>query len=243
MLTLNFVTKMKKESKAEIGAQLLKENDKERKQQTENRNNVEFMMLTIETEQERAKFYKLIGHINKLMNVTDKTQGRYKIDALNETKSQLTNSINNYQEIQQKHVILLENVGILESENSEILPMWDAYYEVWNKIEVFKSQYKPNNGNVVDNSPSNSIRLEKLRFQTFDGDIRKYPKLKAEFQKYIQPLCKSDETAFILRSYLTDEISEEIDSLGDDIDQIWKRLDKKYGDAGKLVDDIMSEIK
>ena len=45
------------------------------------------MMLTIEIEQERAKFYKLIGHANKLMNVTDKTSGKYKLDALNETKS------------------------------------------------------------------------------------------------------------------------------------------------------------
>ena len=73
-----------------------------------------------------------------------------------------------------------------------------------------KSQYKPNIGNVVDNSPSISIRLEKLRFQTFDGDTRKYPKFKAEFQKYTQPLCKSDEIAFILRSYLIDEISEKL---------------------------------
>ena len=122
--------------------------------------------------------------------------------------------------------------------------MWDIYYEICNKIEVFKIQYKPDIGNVVDNSPSSSIRLEKLRFQTFDDDIRKYPKFKAEFQKYIQPLCKSDEIAFILRSYLIDEISEEVDSLGDDIDQIWKRLDKKYGDhAGKRVHAIMSEIK
>ena len=134
-------------------------------------------------------------------------------------------------------------MGILESENSGILPMWGAYYETCNKVEVFKSQCKPNVGNVVDNSPSSSIRLEKLRFQTFDSDIRKYPKFKAEFQKYIQPLCKSDEIAFIFRSYLTDEISEEVDSMGDDIDQIWKRLDKKCGDTGKLVDAIMSEIK
>ena len=117
-----------------------------------------------------------------------------------------------------------------------------AYYETCNEIEVNKSQCKPNIGNVVDNSHSSSIRLEKLRFQTFDGDIRKYPKFKAEFQKYIQLLCKSDEIAYIIRSYLPDEISEEADSLGDDIDQIWKQLDKKYGDAGKLVDAIMSEI-
>ena len=124
-------------------------------------------MLTIEIEQERAKFHKLIDHANKLMNVTDKTRGKYKLDALNETKSRLTDSINNYGKIQQKHVILLENMGILESENSGILPMWDAHYETCNKIEVFKSQYKPDIGNVVDNSPSSSIRLEKLRLQKF----------------------------------------------------------------------------
>ena len=121
--------------------------------------------------------------------------------------------------------------------------MWDAHYETCNKIEVFTSQYKPNIGNVVDNSPSSSIRLKKLRFQKFDGDIRKYPKFKAEFQKYIQPLCKSDEIAFILKSYLIDEISEEVDSPGDDIDQVWKQLHKKCGDAGKRVDVIMSKIK
>ena len=181
--------KNEKESKAEIEAQLLKEKDKERKQEIEKRNNAELMMLTIEIEQEMAKFYKLISHANKLMNMTDKTQEKYKLDALNESKSRLTDSINNYREIQQKHVILLENASILESESSRILPMWDAYYETCNKIEDFKSQYKPNIGNVVDNSPLSSIRLEKLRFQTFDGDIREYPKFKAEFQKYIQPLC------------------------------------------------------
>ena len=200
-------------------------------------------MLTIEIGQEIAKFCKLIDHANKLMNVTDRTQGKCELDALNETESRLTDSINNYREIQQKHAILLENVGILESENSGILPMWDADYETCNKLEAFKSQCKPQIGKVVDNSPSSSIRLEKLRFQTFDGDIRKYPKFKAEFRKYIPPLCKSDEIAFILRSYLIDEISAEVDSLGDDIDQIWKQLDKKYGDARKLVDAIMSEIK
>ena len=72
------------------------------------------------------------------MNVTGKTQGKYKLDALNETKSQLTDSINNYREIQLKHVILLENVGILESQNSGILPMWDAYYETCNKLKFLE---------------------------------------------------------------------------------------------------------
>ena len=48
--------KNEKETKAEFEAQLLKEKDKERKQEIEKQNNVELMMLTIEIEQERAKF-------------------------------------------------------------------------------------------------------------------------------------------------------------------------------------------
>ena len=60
--------------------------------------------------------------------------------------------------------------------------------------------------------------------------------------KHIKPLYKPSEEAFALRSYLSDEIKEEIEGLGEDIDRIWKRLDKKYGDQGKLVDAIMSEI-
>ena len=127
-----------KNKKAEIEAQLLKEKDKERKQEIEKRNNAELMMLAIEIEQERAKLYKLTDHTNKLMNVTDKTQGKYKLDALNETKSRLTDSINNYREIQQKHVILLENVGILESENIGILPMWVPTMKLATKLMFLK---------------------------------------------------------------------------------------------------------
>ena len=46
-----------------------------------------------------------------------------------------------------------------------------------------------------------------------------------------------------MRSYLSDEVREEIKGMGEDIDQIWKCLDKKYGEQTKLVDAIMSKIK
>ena len=45
----------------------------------------------------------------------------------------------------------------------------------------------------------------------------------------------------MLRSYLSDEIKEQVEGLGEDTERIWKRLAKKYGDKGKLVDAIMSE--
>ena len=32
-------------------------------------------------------------------------------------------------------------------------------------------------------------------------------------------------------------------NVGDDYEQLWERLDKKYGDVGKLVDAILFQIK
>ena len=73
--------------------------------------------------------------------------------------------------------------------------------------------------------------------------MRKYSRFKEEFLKHIKPLYNPSEEAFALRSYLPDEIKEEIEGLGENMEQIWKRLDKKYGDQGKLADAIISEIK
>ena len=46
-----------------------------------------------------------------------------------------------------------------------------------------------------------------------------------------------------MTSYLSEEIKEEVDNLGDDLKDIWDHLDKTYGAQGKLIDAIMSEVK
>ena len=83
----------------------------------------------------------------------------------------------------------------------------------------------------------------KLKFENFDGDIRKYSLFKHEFTKFIRPQYEASEEAFVLKSYLEPSVREEVNSLGDDAEAIWNRLDTKYGDVGKLVDNIMTDIK
>ena len=90
---------------------------------------------------------------------------------------------------------------------------------------------------------SSSFRLEKLRFQMFDGNVRKYPQFKSELNECVEPVFKPDQVAFILKPYFSEEIKEEVDNLGDVLKDIRDRLDKKYGDQGKLIDAIMSEVK
>ena len=89
----------------------------------------------------------------------------------------------------------------------------------------------------------NTIQLERMKFEQFDGSIRKYPQFKNEFQTYVKPLINSSQLPFVLRSYLSREVKEEVENVEDNYETLWERLDEKYGDRGQLIDSIMADIK
>ena len=82
-----------------------------------------------------------------------------------------------------------------------------------------------------------------MKFEPFSGEVRKYPRFKEEFLKHIKPQYESHEESFVLKSYLAPDIKEDVDNLGDDAAEIWKRLDRKYNDKSKMVNSIMADIK
>ena len=110
-----------------------------------------------------------------------------------------------------------------------------------NAEEIHAAQLNTNT--TAPNSTNNLIRVEKMKFAAFDGNIRKYPKFKEEFETHIKPTCRESQQAFVLKSFLCDELKEEIDCIGNDIDEIWERLDRRFGNESRLVDTILSDIK
>ena len=96
---------------------------------------------------------------------------------------------------------------------------------------------------IVVAGKNSTIQLERLKVRKFDGDIRKYPRFRDEFIKHVMPICSKSQQAIVLRSYLSDEVCEEMESIGDDVDAIFARLDELFGNTGKLVDTIMAEFK
>ena len=90
---------------------------------------------------------------------------------------------------------------------------------------------------------TNSIKLERVKFRKFDGDVRSYPKFKSEFQQFVKPLCSPKQITFVLKSYLCDSVRRETDNHDHDIDAMWERLDSKYGTIRKQIDCIMSDFK
>ena len=48
------------------------------------------------------------------------------------------------------------------------------------------------------------MRIEPIKFQSFSGEIRRYPEFKAEFLAHIKPLCAPNQELTVLKSYLVD---------------------------------------
>jgi hypothetical protein len=101
----------------------------------------------------------------------------------------------------------------------------------------------PPSQHFVPQPAANVVRIEKMKFQSFDGDICKYPEFKTEFVKHITPQCNHTQLAFVLKSYLVDSVREEVSNVGEDYTLMWERLDQKYGNVGKLVDAILYDVK
>ena len=43
-----------------------------------------------------------------------------------------------------------------------------------------------------------NVQLERIKLEQFNGDIRKYPKFKEQFEIYVKPLCCDSQLPFIL---------------------------------------------
>ncbi|XP_068713032.1 uncharacterized protein [Montipora foliosa] len=77
---------------------------------------------------------------------------------------------------------------------------------------------------------------------SFNGTIREYPQFKQDFQKQVMPTLDKNSACYILRSCLEREPAETVKGVDDDIKEMWKRLDEKYGDPAKLTDAIINTI-
>ena len=220
--------------------------DKEEQLKVENQKRL-LADLLIQRDQEHIRFQRSVDHIEELLGETNEDKCKYASETLKKADVRLKERMDICEQIQQKYISNLESKEEKEKEKELGITIWETFNKICNKVQMFIGQHgmklkdKAEKGGGCDDQGS-SFRLEKLRFQMFDGNVRKYTRFKSEFDKYVKPICKPDQVAFILKSYLSEEIKEEVDTLGDDLKDIWDRLDKKYGDQGKLIDATMSEV-
>ena len=110
------------------------------------------------------------------------------------------------------------------------------------ELQIQKTMNSDAHNEDTSFAPSCPIKLERIKIETFDGNMREYTKFKEQFQKHIAPYCPSSQVAFILKSHLSKDVKREVDELEESIDVIWERLDQKYGCKSKQVAMIIDEI-
>ena len=217
----------------------IKENESEKKFEGEEKHAEE---LKIHREQEVIKLREHIEEIQKLVHQT--TDNKSDIcEALKKGNKQLADRIASCERVNVKYVTLIKDHQERKEEKTRILPLINLYSKISSEIQVFiscNSKYVAKTNDVT--TMKNNLKLERLRFNTFDGDLRKYPKFKSEFTKYIQPSYKTEEAVFVLKTYLSEKMREELKNI-EELDELWSRLNKRYGDKGKHIDAIMATVK
>ena len=92
---------------------------------------------------------------------------------------------------QEDYISSLIDKEVVESESHWIATTLEAYNKTCNKVEIFISRNSTEKEASTCDKPgagAAGIRLEKLKFDPFRGNLRKYPRFKDEFLKDIKPL-------------------------------------------------------
>ena len=90
---------------------------------------------------------------------------------------------------------------------------------------------------------SKALRTQKASYPTFSGDVRAFARFQKEFQTIVVPAYSDpSHQAYVLKSEcLKDSVKKCVENL-DDVAEIWKRLEEKYGNKHDLVDVVVKDL-
>ena len=139
-------------------------------------------------------------------------------------------------EMMEQELLWISNVQVLYSQIFEIFET-----RISEKEESKLSETTLCNSNSP--GTANNVPLEKIKRPHFEGDIREYPQFKRDFQTQVMPGLTKLTAPYTLRTCLDKEALAQVKSVDDDIEEMWARLDEKFGDPGKVTDVIINDIK
>jgi hypothetical protein len=86
-----------------------------------------------------------------------------------------------------------------------------------------------------------TFKVKKLDAPTFTGNIRQYPSFKVDYERHMLPSYGCD--SYALKQCLSGEALRVVKGVDNDFEEMFRRLDLKYGRPEKLADNVLSELK
>ena len=167
--------------------------------------------------------------------------GRDAIPALRKVQQALETSLADCKAANDKYFEFLDRDEAL-IEVGWILFVQKQYNKVSDRIESHIAKVSPKSYDQSTEAKLSNLRLEKIKMPRFDGDLRGYPRFKKDFEVQVMPSLTNSTAPYTLRSCLGKEPMNVVKGVDDDITEMWRRLDDKYGDPAKLADAIIDSV-
>ena len=115
---------------------------------------------------------------------------------------------------------------------------------IYSKMKLFIK--KNTNENEIESEVGNkgyrmaSLRLEKIKPPKFSGEIRDFARFKADFEAIVEPAYEDKMyLTYVLKETCLSAAPYELVKNLESVEEIWKRLEEKYGDTIEIVDSVI----
>ena len=213
---------------------------KEQHQELRDKEQVNTRRLIEQTKAKRDLNHVLFQQlIDDLQAVLKEEEVKHEVEVLTKSSKELDTIFKECKEINAKYVELLAEEQLdVSNEISWMKNLQKTYSHTTGEIEKRIAKNKERK----EDKSSASVRLEKVKLPTFDGNLRNYARFKSDFQKQVQPYLSKEAAPYTLRSCLGREPLKIVKTVDDDLNKMWKYLDEKYADPAKVVDAVMNAI-
>ena len=208
-----------------------------------------------ETRKDKTDAIEKAQRIRKLEEISFRQEANYLNSILDESPG--TNTTEGVKLAQRNFEILFEKcraahhvlIRLLDKETALpqmdwIEPIQKIYRQINMMIGAFIQSRSKSDGHSNSSSKASGLRLERIRMPRFEGGIRDYPRFKDDFKKQVMPeMQNSQSAAYALRSCLCKNELSIVKGAGDDVEEMWEKLDEEYGDPAIVADTIIDEIK
>ena len=167
------------------------------------------------------------------------------VQSIKDSQGELKDQMERYRSSQRELVLILDSDEDLHNFTTDMKRLQHECSQLYLLAGKAIEQRTPA-PSLAKRSTSKGIdlKMERMKMPNFTGDIREYPRFKADFDKHVRPNAESDDAAaYILKSCLGKEALDTVKNVDDDLDTMWERLDDRYGRSSKIVDAVMHEIK
>ncbi|CAC5377692.1 unnamed protein product [Mytilus coruscus] len=132
--------------------------------------------------------------------------------------------------------VVVENIlQDLETAYTEL----EAIHEVY--LETFDSESEDDKPKINELNHDLTGMVKKLEAPIFAGSIRDYPSFKVNYERHM--LSSYGKDPYALKQCFNGEALTVVKGVDNDFEEMFRRLDMKYGRAEKLVDQILNELK